>query len=114
GFADVALGFATGVVGRGSKVVQDDGCGAPEGDEAQQRGGGDQNTRNSITQAARCSRVLGRAAHYLEGLLACDFHARTFSGASLAGEVWGGGKACGVGFNKAVSGGTGCWISGRA
>src|SRR5208282_1240865 len=74
-----------------SEVVQHDGCRAPEGDEAQQRGGGNQDTRNSITQAPRCSRVLGRAAHYLEGRLTCDCYARTFSKSSLAVEAQGGG-----------------------
>src|SRR5208283_2194494 len=37
GLADVGFRFATGVIGRGSEVVEYDGCGAPEGNEAQQR-----------------------------------------------------------------------------
>ena len=34
GFADVAFRFATGVIGRGSQIVEHDGCGTPEGNKA--------------------------------------------------------------------------------
>jgi hypothetical protein len=33
GLADVSFGFTAGVIGGRSQVVQDDGCGAPEGNE---------------------------------------------------------------------------------
>src|SRR6516225_2536292 len=41
GLADVALGFATGIIGGGSQVIEYDGCSAPEGNEAQQSRGRD-------------------------------------------------------------------------
>ena len=60
GLANVAFRFATGIIGGRSKVVKDDSGGAPEGDEAQQRGCRDENARDTALPWLPCATgVLG-------------------------------------------------------
>src|SRR5215813_1166680 len=63
GLADVALGFATGIVGGGSKVVEDDCSSLPEGNEGEERGGGDYDARNCVATAAIGNRAIGNRTH---------------------------------------------------
>ena len=61
--ADVAFGFAAGIVRRGGQVVQHDGRRPPERNECQEGGSGDDDTRNTVAAAASGSRAMGSAAH---------------------------------------------------
>src|ERR1700687_1358850 len=63
GLADVAFGFASGIVSGRSEIVEDDGRGSPERNEAQERRRGNKNTGNSVAAAACGSRAIGSAAH---------------------------------------------------
>src|SRR6266581_2027901 len=76
--ADVAFRLTARVIRGRGQVVEDNGGGAPEGNETQQRGGGHQNARNSITPAACGSRVVGDAAHVWMAL-ACRLKCSHFS-----------------------------------
>ena len=63
GFADVAFGFAAGVIGGGSEVIQNDSCGTPEGNKSKEGCGGNNDTGNSRAPAARSSGGVRNRTH---------------------------------------------------
>ena len=63
GFADVAFGFAAGVVGGRGQVVQDDGGGFPKGNKGEEGSGSNNDARNCVATAAWSSRAVGNRAH---------------------------------------------------
>ena len=63
GLPDVGFRFATGVISRGGKIVQNDRGRTPEGNKTEERGGCDQNARNTVPLSALNRRVIGRATH---------------------------------------------------
>ncbi len=95
GFADVAFGLTTCVVRGRGQIVQHDGGGAPERDEAEERRGGYDDAGDAVAAAARGSRVGGSAAHLgvMLTLLTCELKCSHFSDAKSSGRGQLGGVA---------------------